>query len=373
MNFMLIVTGILTGATLVLALLVGALLWLTKRSSRRYWRAVMWGHAGLVVLHLFVTAPAVLGYMGSFRDLGFFRFGTRGDERAYQGPRIDAAGHLLVQDRDSLASEAAAGKAPVGDDVLAAAKARAQFVDSSDGVKVRTFRIEAPGDQPVAVAVLVHGLFRSALELEAVASMLHERGLECWLCEMRNHGGSSRASFTGGLRESDDVVALVEHVRRQPGRAQLPMVLFGVSLGTIAVGYALPRLDGIAGVVLDAPIDDLLATAHRLMQKRLGLWEPWRSLVLTWLGWWSGFAVADVSLIERVATLPHDLPVLVFAEGLDDRATPESVRALFERLPMQEPLKELVEVPEVGHGHAFVAQPALYDAALGRLLQRLRR
>ena len=77
--------------------------------------------------------------------------------------------------------------------------------------------------------------------------------------DQRNHGSSSRAPFTGGLRESDDVVAVVDYMRRQPGRAARPLVILGVSLGTVAVALALPRLDGVAGVVLDAPIDDLTA------------------------------------------------------------------------------------------------------------------
>ena len=114
-------------------------------------------------------------------------------------------------------------------------------------------------------------MFRSSMELEPVARMLRQRGGECWLVDQRNHGGSSRAPFTGGLRESDDLVSVVEYVRSQPGTGRRPLVLFGVSLGTIAVSLALPRIDDVAGVVLDAPIDDLTAAAHRMMTFQLSL------------------------------------------------------------------------------------------------------
>ena len=359
--------------TLAIAVVVGLVRWLMKKPQARYWRAVGWLHLGLYVVHLFVVFPAALGLLGS-RGLG-----TRGDERSYAGPRLDSEGRLVIQTRRMLQAERD-GEVSVDQAVVAAARARAHDVPSSDGVTVRAYRLEALVEPPRAVVVLVHGLFRSSMELEPVAAMLRARGCECWLMDQRNHGRSGRAPFTGGLRESDDVVAVVEYVRAQPGLADAPVVLFGVSLGTVAVSLALPRIDDVAGVVLEAPIEDLTAAAHRMMTfDREGdrrsftyMYEPWRSLVLTALGAWSGFALTDVSPIEVLATLPHDLPMLVVSEELDDRAPPATVQALYERLPQHEGTKELWQVPDVSHGKAFLEQPAAFDAALGRLLDRLR-
>ena len=374
MIFPLLAALLFTAVTMVLALVVGMFLWLRHKPQRRYWRAVGWVHLSLFPLHLFVTFPAALGYLGS-RGLG-----SRSLEQLYAGPRISVDGRLLVQDWKSLRAERDLGKPSVAASIVASARGRAHMVPSSDGVTVRTFRVESKLDEPVAVAILVHGLFRSSMELEPVAKVLRERGCECWLVDQRNHGGSSRAPFTGGLRESDDVVAVADYVRRQPGRAETPMVLFGVSLGTVAISLALPRIDAIAGVILDAPIDDLTAAAHRMMTfDRPGdrrswtyMYEPWRSLTLTSLGQWSGFSTTDVSPIEVLATLPHDLPVLVISEELDDRAPPETVRNLYQRLPQHEGTKELWRVANAGHGKALVEEPESYNEAVGRLLARLR-
>lgn len=374
MIFPLLAALIFTAVTAALALVVGLVLWLLRKPQRRYWRAVGWLHLGLFPLHLFVTFPAALGLLAS-RGLG-----SRAVERLYEGPRIAADGRMLMQSWSTLREERDAGKPAVAEDLVVAAKARAHRIPSSDGVTICAYRVEAKVEEPIAVAVLVHGLFRSSMELEPVANMLRNRGCECWLVDQRNHGGSTRAPFTGGLRESDDIVAVVKYVRTQPGRQKTPVVLYGVSLGTIAVSLALPRIDDVAGVVLDAPIDDLTAAAHRMMTfDRPGdrrsftyMYEPWRSLVLTALGAWSGFSTTDVSPIEVLATLPHDLPVLVVGEGLDDRAPPETVANLYRRLPQHGGTKELWHVPNVGHGKAFLEQPAAYDAALGRLLDRLR-
>src|SRR5690606_14282227 len=127
--------------------------------------------------------PAALGLLGS-RGLG-----SRSLEQLYEGPRVDADGNLVVQSWQSLREERD-GKQPVAKEIVAAAKARVHDVASAQGVTIRTYRIAAKCEQPVAVAVLVHGLFRSSMEVEPVANMLRERGCECWLVDQRNHGGS---------------------------------------------------------------------------------------------------------------------------------------------------------------------------------------
>ncbi len=375
MIFPLLAAAVFTLATLVLAVLLGLLLAVAKCPTQRYRRFVLWLHVGLFPLHLFATFPLLLGLFGS-RGLG-----TRSHESAYAGPRLDAAGALIPQTWASLKAEIAAGQPAVAADVAAAASSRARAIPSSGGVTLRAFRLESAQEPPVAVAVLVHGLFRSAMELEPVAAMLREQGCECWLVELRNFGGSSRAPFTAGLRESDDVVAAVQFVRAQPQRATTPVVLFGVSLGTVAVSLALPRLDRIAGVVLDAPIDDMQAGARRMLGfDRVGdrrSWfridEPWASLVLHALGAWSHFEVGSVCPTDVLATLPHDLPMLIVGAGDDDRAPPASVERLFARLPMHAHTRQLWIVPASRHGHVFLDQPAAYAERLRWLLANLRR
>jgi pimeloyl-ACP methyl ester carboxylesterase len=373
-TFPLLAAAVLTLATLVLAGVVALVRLALRRPQRSYWRVVGWLHAGLFVLHAFVTFPVVLGWLGSRKFVG-----TRPDERAYAGPRVGPDGRLVVQTWESLKAEAAGTAPAVAPEVLAAAAARVRRIASTDRVVLRAFRVEASREPPEAVAVLVHGLFRSAMELEPVAAMLREQGCECWLVEPRNFGGSSRAPFTAGMRESDDVVAAVRHVRAQPGRAHTPLVLFGVSFGSVATALALPRLDGVGGVVLDSPIDAMDDAAHRLLdligtrRPLFAIGEPWQSLVLRSLEAWSGVELAAIRPVDVLATLPVDLPVLVVGAGQDDRAPPDTVERLFARLPMHPANRQLWLVPESAHGHVFRDRPAEYAEHLRWLLGRLRR
>lgn len=372
MIFPLVATGVFLLPTLLLASLVAIGLLFARRPQRRFWASVLWLHLGLALLHLFVTFPLALGYVGSRL------IGTRPQERSYAGPRLGADGELQIQSWDSLAAEQR-GEASVDPAVAAAAAARTVLVDSSGGVRVRAFRIEPRREPPRAIAVLVHGLFRSAMEPEPVAAMFRRLGCEVWLLEQRDHGGSGRAPFTAGLRESDDVVAVAAAARAVAGHERLPVVLFGVSLGTAAVALAAPRVPGLAGLVLDAPLADLRAAAHRMLAfERSGdrrsffhLWEPWQMLTLEAMQWWSDFDVDDVRPAAVLQGMPVDLPVLVIAAGEDDRMPPAIVRQLYDGLPMPEGVKQFWLQPAATHGKVWEVAPAEYERRLAELLQRV--
>ncbi len=373
MTFPLGAAALFTLVTLLLAALPAAVL--RRARTGRYWRAVVWLHAGLFLLHLFVTFPLALGFVGAHL------IQTRPHERTYRGPRLDAAGNVLVQSWKSLAGEATAGVPAVAAEIAAAAAARAHRIPSTDGVVLRAFRLEAKREPPVATVVLVHGLFRSAMELEPIAALFREQGCECWLVEPRNFGGSTRTVFRAGASERDDVEAAVRFVRALPEREATPMVLFGVSLGTVAVSLALPRLDGLAGVVLDAPIDDMQAAARRMLgfdregdpRRWFKLCEPWTSLVLTAYEAWAQVDLTSLRPVEVLANLPVDLPMLVVGAGIDEWAPPATVEALFARLPMHAHRRQLWMVPDSKHGHVFLDRPAEYAEKLRWLLANLRR
>src|SRR5262249_50522778 len=133
--------------------------------------------------------------------------------------------------------------------VASAAAATVRF-DTEDGVSIRAFHVAPKTGPPSCSVVLVHGLFRGGLELEAPATIFRDLGAETLLVEMRNHGGSGRASPTFGFNEKKDVLAAVAWLRSAPERAGRPLVLYAVSLGTAAVMRAAPEIPGLSGIVL---------------------------------------------------------------------------------------------------------------------------
>lgn len=372
MAFLLIPAAALTLVTLVLAVLwrLGLAL-LRRRPAPRYWRRAFTWHAGLFALHLFVTVPLVFGILPS-RAVG-----TRGDERAYAGPRIAADGTWLVQTREGLAAERL-GKATVDAVIAGAAARRAVTLTARDGVKLRAFLVppSAPASDggPRFVAVLVHGLFRGALEIETPGAMLRELGGEVLLLELRNHGDSGRARPTFGRDESLDVLAAAEFLRARPEASSRPLLLYAVSLGTAAAALAAPEITDLAGIVLDAPMDDLRATALRELASggiAQSIRDPWASTILWSAQRLAGIPISEVKPRDALARLPPNVDVLFIGAGNDDRMTPDSVRALFGALPTAPDRKELWIEPKATHGKVWIAAPDEYRRRLARFCERL--
>ncbi len=362
MRLLLIGLGVLLGATVVLAAVLRIVLAIARRSPKRFWR-----RTGIVVLvsvpiHLFITMPVVLGWMGSRIPQ------TRGDESAYAGPRIGPDGSWMVQSKDTLDAEAR-GEIPVDPATTAATRELEVRFTAADGIALRAFLVPPLRKVPLCSVVLVHGLFRGGLELEPVADMFRDLGAEVLLLELRNHGASERAPATFGLGESLDVIAAAEYLRRDPARRTRPLVLFGVSLGTAAVGMAADRIEELGGLVLDAPMDQLAPTAHRMLGGRLAMPQPFRSLVLSSLEMWSGFDIEAVRPGDVLRQLDPATPVLLIGGSEDKRMPPNEVQELFDGLPTQPDRKQLWIRPGSDHGSVWRDDPASYARHLKDFLE----
>ncbi|MFO0984830.1 MAG: hypothetical protein U1E76_24400, partial [Planctomycetota bacterium] len=172
MSIILIGAGVLTATSLLVAALVRVGHLVRRRHPPRFWRRVLWWHAGLIPLYVLVVMPAFMGWFASRR------IGTRRDESAYQGPWVDARGAWTPQKPKSLGGGARAALDPALAD---AARAHAVHFSSGDGTPLRGFLVN--GSTPGLCAVLVHGLFRGALEIDPVGAMFHELGLDVLLLE----------------------------------------------------------------------------------------------------------------------------------------------------------------------------------------------
>jgi dienelactone hydrolase len=360
---------VFTLATFLLAMLWRLGLAVFRRPAPRYFRHTLAWHAGLFAVHLFVTVPILLGALIP-RAVG-----TRPDERGYEGPRLAADGTWLLQTRESLAAERAGendAAATPGATVIPAVTLTAR-----DGVPLRAFLVPPRGnpaaETPRFAAILVHGLFRGALELETPGAMLRDLGGEVLLLELRNHGGSGKAPPTFGRDEALDVLAAVDFLRgRGEGRAR-PLVLYAVSLGTTAAALAAPRIPDLAGLVLDAPIDDLEATAPRWLARgglAVAIRQPWASTILWSAQHIGGVPVDGVKPREALADLSPQVAVLFIGAGQDELVPPDSVRAFFDGLPTAPDRKELWIEPEASHGKVWVAAPDEYRQRLESFCER---
>ncbi len=360
MNLLLIGVGLFVVVGLVLSILVAIVIrWRTGKRVRVTRLLAL--QLILLPLHCFVSFPLGLAIFG--RSI----VGTRLDERAYQGPVIAADGTWQFQSRTTL--RAGPVPPPSGCRVLA--------LTAADGTPIRAFHVPAAAPTRPGVAVMVHGLFRGALELEPPASMLRDLGIDVVIVEMRNHGGSGRATPTFGRDESTDVTAAIEFTRTDPALRDKRLILFGVSLGTVAAANAAARAERVDGIVLDAPVVDSLATAHRMLAsrpegqpRRIGLPQPFRTLTLLAVEWVCGISFHEIGAGDALASLPPRTAALVIGGVLDDRVSTADAQRAFDLLRAAPADKELWLPDGAGHGDAWLVDPAGYRERLGRLVER---
>jgi alpha-beta hydrolase superfamily lysophospholipase len=357
------VSAILGVATALLLLVVGFVRSRMGRGASRWVRRALVLGVVSIPVHALLVVPAALAYLVTSR------VGTRSSERAYDGPRISLAGDWQLRSGRGEQADPGSGSSPVP----------ATTLQSRDGTPLRAFFVAPrPGVTPRATAILVHGLFRGAQEVEPVGAMFRQAGCEVVLLEYRNHGGSGRATPTFGVTESEDVLAAVDFVRARPGPAgSRPLILFGVSLGTAAVGLASPRAAGLGGVVVDAPLTNALATAERLLagsgRRPPGFEFPWPfgPLILHWVGVFCGHELASIRPGDSLRQLGPDVPVLVIGGGLDGRMPPDEVTALYESLPQRSGVKDLWILPDADHGDVWKEAPDEYRRRIGAFVDRV--
>lgn len=359
------VVAIATAVWLILALLTRFGLKLAGKKPRRYWLPVFGLALVLVPLHVFVTAPNVAAW------LAVRMARTRGDEIFYVGPRIGADGRWVMQERRDWRDVPEDAETAPRDRNEARSEFEVEF-RAHDGVRLRGFLVPAQDRAPRFVAVLTHGLWRGALEIETVGAMFRDLGGTVLLLELRNHGRSEHATFTFGRTESYDVLAAVQFVRERAELRDLPLVLFGVSLGSAATALAAPHVEHLAGLVLDAPIDSVGAVADRMVNGR-------RRLVASWawpdlkhaLSTWADTPIDDVAPKSELKRLGPGVRALVIGGADDARCPPDAAQAVFDAIPGSAATKTLWIEPDADHGKVWQIAPERYREHLRALIDSI--
>ena len=150
-------------------------------------------------------------------------------------------------------------------------------VQVADGTNLRTLNWPAVGD-PVAVALIVHGLGEHGGRYGTVAEALTNAGIETHAYDHRGHGGSGgrRGHVEAWGQLHDDLAERIERLRAMD--PNLPFVLYGHSLGgLIASGYVLsdaPRPMPDLLVLSSPALGDTQAAWRRTVAARLSVLLP---------------------------------------------------------------------------------------------------
>jgi pimeloyl-ACP methyl ester carboxylesterase len=219
----------------------------------------------------------------------------------------------------------------------------------SDGLRLRAWLIGGSGDR--AAVVVVHGLGDSLESYEGLAATLQRRGHTVLLLDLRGHGGSEGSTTTLGGREREDVRAGLRALRER-GRAGSGTVLFGVSMGAVAVLRAAAQETDVRAVVAEAPFDNYRASVAHHARLLYGLppWFPLIPLSIKVAEWRAGFRADDVDAVAAVRQVRA--PLLAIVDGADPRMPEAVVRRVFDAHPGP---KRLWVAPGAPHAGALFA------------------
>ncbi len=215
-----------------------------------------------------------------------------------------------------------------------------------DGIRLSGWHVPHPG--PRLAVVLAHGYSSCRESMLPYLRFLRPWGASAFLFDFRRHGLSGGSTTTLGLRETDDLSAMVALARaRHP---DLPLVLVGESMGAAAALRVAAADPTVAAVLADCPyatLDEPVANRLRLtfgpvFGERL---VPAANRVGEQLLGAAPHAIGPAHCIHRIAPRP-----VMLVHGEADRLIPVShARRLRE---LAGPPVQLWTVPDAAHARS---------------------
>jgi pimeloyl-ACP methyl ester carboxylesterase len=213
------------------------------------------------------------------------------------------------------------------------------------------------------LVVLFPGYSSAKSSLLAEAAAFRAMGFDSILIDFRGVGGSSGSNTTLGIREGEDVRAVVKWVeQREPNRR---VILFGRSMGSVAILRAVAHHDvRPAAVILECPFDRMLNAIRNRFEAMGAPSFPGAELLLFWGGRRLNFNGFDHNSIRDAAQL--QCPALVLAGAQDRRARSDQVQAVFQQIPGE---KRFHIFENAGHEPFRSRDPGAWDREIGDFLR----
>lgn len=119
---------------------------------------------------------------------------------------------------------------------------------SADGVMIPAEYHETENAR--GIAILAHGYGQNRYVLTPQAKIFRDLGYSTIMFDQRHFGESKAPYSTFGVKEADDLVALVRYARDRFG-SDVRLIVLGVSMGAMSVMHAIGKCD-----LIDAAIQD---------------------------------------------------------------------------------------------------------------------
>ena len=220
------------------------------------------------------------------------------------------------------------------------------------------------GNSPVVL--LLHSIRADRSSMLSRAKLLFAHGFSVLLIDLQGHGETPGAAITLGSRESGDVRAALEWLKRSAPSRQIGVI--GCSLGGAAVLLG-PQPSGFDAVVLEAVYPRVAGAIENRIRIRLGPLAPVLApLLLVQLRPRLHISPRDLEPIRSIGRL--GAPVLVVAGSRDQHTTLAESEELFDSAARP---KRLWVVSGAKHQDFLTFDPRGYESeVIGFLREYLR-
>jgi len=214
-----------------------------------------------------------------------------------------------------------------------------------------------------------HG-YKSSAVLDFCGGSLYagKIGHNALVVDQRSHGRSEGNAITFGVLERKDVLCWIDYARSRFGE-NVSIILAGLSMGaaTVLMSTELPLPANVKGVIADCPYsapDKIIKTVcQRDMHLPANLLYPFIKLGARLF---AGFDLEASQAVEAVKHTP--VPVLLI-HGDGDRFVPcDMSREIHNANP---DMITLVVIPEAGHGLCYMTEPAIYENAMVKFIEKI--
>ena len=223
---------------------------------------------------------------------------------------------------------------------------------TSDGVTLKGWFI--PNKESDAVIIVGHGYpFDKANILQATHFLAEEYNL--LLFDFRYFGESEGGYSTGGAKESKDVLAAIEFLKKEKGFKKIGAI--GFSMGGAAI--LMSESEDLDAVV----IDSTYATGDMILERLYPFFPGVLKLPFVWLTKFYAllFFKINVNEISPLNSIgKFESPILLIHGEKDSQIPVENTRLLYENSDKNR--TELWIVPDADHGMAFALYPEEYKS-----------
>jgi uncharacterized protein len=122
------------------------------------------------------------------------------------------------------------------------------FVKTDDGLKISAYEVAV--EKPKAIIVCLSGIHNpSATIYFGHARFFKEHGYATILFDMRAHGESDGDVICLGYKEYLDTKAIVQYIKAEPAYKNVPVVVFGLSMGGVTAINSIGEIPEINGLI----------------------------------------------------------------------------------------------------------------------------